>query len=152
MGMYLNPENGKFIEDAGDKFYVDKTGVLGELNDMINTPGKCVSLSHARRFGKTQVADMLDAYYSTGCDSHEVFKKFEIASNPSFEKHLNKYNVIHWDVSTFTDICGGDAVRKMTDVVIRDMKKFILMRITTCHYMRLFMSYTRARRQNLSSS
>lgn len=60
MAMYFNPKNRKFIRDSNDKFYVDKTGVLAELNDMIDTPNGCVSLSHARRFGKTQVANMLN--------------------------------------------------------------------------------------------
>ena len=41
------------------------------------------------------VVDMLVAYYSRGCDSRELFKDLKIAQHPSFEKHLNKYNVIH---------------------------------------------------------
>lgn len=121
MAMYFNPKNRKFIRDSNDKFYVDKTGVLAELNDMIDTPNGCVSLSHARRFGKTQVANMLDAYYSSGCDSREIFERFEIASNPTFEKHLNKYNVIHWDVATITDICDADVVPEMIKSVYEDM-------------------------------
>ena len=39
------------------------------LNKIISTEGKCIALSHARRFGKSHAAGMIDAYYSLGCDS-----------------------------------------------------------------------------------
>ena len=40
-------------------------------------------------------ANMLTAYYSKGCDSRELFSPYKISKSDSFEKHLNKYNVIH---------------------------------------------------------
>lgn len=43
-------------------------------------------------------ADMLSAYYSRGCDSKELFKNYEISTVSSYEKNLNKYDVIHFDV------------------------------------------------------
>lgn len=121
MGMYLNPGNEGFTEDTNDEFYIDKTGLLGELNRLINTPNKLVALSHARRFGKSQAADTIEAYYSRGCDSGEIFSNFEIASDPTFERHLNQYNLIHWDVSTYTDYCGGDVVPEMISSVLREV-------------------------------
>ena len=39
-------------------------------------------------------ANMLTAYYSRGCDSREIFSKFEISESPDFEKYRNKYNTI----------------------------------------------------------
>ena len=41
-------------------------------------------VSHARRFGKSQAAGMLDAYYSLGSDSRELFAPFRIAENNGF--------------------------------------------------------------------
>lgn len=43
-------------------------------------------------------ADMLSAYYSRGCDSKELFKNYEVSTVSSYEKNLNKYDVIHFDV------------------------------------------------------
>lgn len=41
---------------------------------------------------------MLTAYYSRGCDSGQLFAGTLIAENEEFHKHLNRYDVIHFDV------------------------------------------------------
>lgn len=41
--------------------------------------------------------DMLNAYYSKGCDSKELFSNLKITRELSFESHLNKHNVIWID-------------------------------------------------------
>ena len=46
-------------------------------------------------------ANMLTAYYSSGCDSREMFSDLKIAKSADFEKHLNKYNVIHINMVNF---------------------------------------------------
>ena len=73
MGTYFNPDNESFTKAVRSKIYMDKTGLLNELNDLLCTEGNCVALSHARRFGKSQAAGMIDAYYSLGSDSRELF-------------------------------------------------------------------------------
>ena len=103
MGIYFNPDNGSFVSDKNRKIYIDKTGLLDFLNDVIGTNGKCIAVSHARRFGKSHAAGMIDAYYSLGSESSALFEDTEIAKKESFRKHLNKYNVIHLDISSFWD-------------------------------------------------
>ncbi len=110
MGTYFNPGNASFREASRSRIYMDKTGLLNELNQVIGTSEKCIALSHARRFGKSQAAGMIDAYYSLGSDSKELFSKFEIANAPDFEEHLNKYNVIHLDISSAADFHKEDLV------------------------------------------
>ncbi|MGN0414214.1 MAG: AAA family ATPase [Agathobacter sp.] len=88
-----------------------KRGLLEYLNHVICTNGKCIAVSHARRFGKSHAAGMIDAYYSRGCDSYELFKDTEIATKDSFRKHMNQYHVIHLDVSTFWDSYKDDQCR-----------------------------------------
>ena len=44
---------------------------------------------------------MIDAYYSRGCDSRELFAPYEIAQAEDFAEHLNKYNVLHFDTASF---------------------------------------------------
>ena len=58
---------------------------------------------------KANVAtQMLCAYYDKSCDSRELFSDLDIAKDASFEKHLNKYNVIYlditWFISTVSDV------------------------------------------------
>ena len=104
MGIYFNPANESFTKDKNSKIYLDKTGLLEFLNDMICTNGNCIAVSHARRFGKSHAAGMIDAYYSLGSESSALFEDTEIAMKESFRKHLNKYNVIHLDISLLSNL------------------------------------------------
>lgn len=98
MGRFLNPDNGAFSEAVNSEIYIDKTRLLEYTNRVINTTSKFICNSSPRRFGKSMTADMLSAYYSRGCDSKELFKNYEISTVSSYEKNLNKYDVIHFDV------------------------------------------------------
>ncbi len=101
MGIYLNPDNIDFRKSLNSEIYVDKTELIKYTNKVINTEQQNVCVSRPRRFGKSMTANMLVAYYSRGCDSRETFKDYKIAADPSFEKHLNKYNVIHINMVNF---------------------------------------------------
>ena len=50
-------------------------------------------------------ANMIAAYYSKGCDSHEIFSNQKISKDSSFERNINKYNVIKLDIN-------GEATKK----------------------------------------
>ena len=67
------------------------------MNKKLGINNNCISVSHARRFGKSHAAGMIDAYYSLGSDSEELFSDTEITEKDSFKEYLNKYNVIHLD-------------------------------------------------------
>ena len=95
MGVLLNPNNTDFEEATNAEIYVDKTELIAYANKVIRTPQKYICVSRPRRFGKSMAANMLTAYYSKGCDSKKLFKPYKIAKSDSFEKHLNKYNIIH---------------------------------------------------------
>lgn len=86
MGIYFNPQNASFAKDRNDKLYVDKTGLLEYLNESLGTPRNCLAVSHARRFGKSHAAGMIDAYYSRGCDSTNLFADTKIAKSSDFKK------------------------------------------------------------------
>ena len=113
MGTYFNPSNAGFRQAVNSRIYIDKTQMIDILNSRLYTEEKCVSVSHARRFGKSQAARMIDAYYSKGCDSRELFSELQISKTPDFEKHLNKYNVIHLDIASFADDYSDDIVKEI---------------------------------------
>lgn len=100
MGTYLNPGNGGFAEILGSD-YVDKTGLIGLVNNAIGTRRKMICISRPRRFGKSFAAQMLCAYYDRSCDSHGLFSGCRISADDSYEKHINKYHVINLDISGF---------------------------------------------------
>lgn len=123
MGIFFNPGNGSFTKDRNYEIYVDKTELLKYLNRAIGTPGNCIAVSHARRFGKSHAAGMIDAYYSLGSDSAKLFKGTKIASDPDYEKYRNKYNVIHLDISSVWDYHKEDLIESIEERVCEDFQK-----------------------------
>ena len=75
--------------------------LISFVNHNLNTEHQNICVSRPRRFGKSMAANMLVAYYSKGCDSRELFQNYNIAKDESFEKYLNKYNVLHINMIDF---------------------------------------------------
>ena len=123
MGIYFNPENEGFLHDVQSEIYIDKTEMLNHLNSFLSTRERFVAVSHARRFGKSQAARMIDAYYSKGSDSKELFSNLKISGSTGFEKHLNRYNVIHLDISSFADDYSENLVSEIKRHIFDELKK-----------------------------
>lgn len=66
---------------------------------------------------------MIDAYYSRGCDSAYVFDQTKIATSADYKKHLNKYNVIHLDISSFWDFNKEDIIEEIIANIYEDFRK-----------------------------
>ena len=98
MGTYLNPGNSGFARIVKSD-YVDKTGLIGLINQTIGKTKNLTCISRPRRFGKSYAAQMLCAYYDKTCDSHELFSAYDISEDKSYEKHINKYDVIYLDMT-----------------------------------------------------
>ena len=119
MGIYLNPDKIDFQKSINSEIYVDKTELIKHTNKIINTEQQYISISRPRRFGKSMAANMLVAYYSRGCDSKEMFSKYKIASDADFEKHLNKYNVIHINMVSF--LGEAQSIDEMVQFISEDI-------------------------------
>lgn len=114
MGIYVNKGNTGFRRAVQSKIYVDKTGLLEYTNEVLGTEQSCICVSRPRRFGKSITAGMIAAYYDKSCDSRELFGSYRIAKSDSYEKHLNKYTVIHLDITMFTT---QEKVLSVTDCI-----------------------------------
>ena len=123
MGLYVNPGNRNFESAIRSEIYVDKSLMLAELNKVIFTNDRFLAVSRPRRFGKTMAESMMAAYYSKGCDSAELFKGLKIAGDPSFQEHLNKYNVLHLDINSFWSENGRKALSVMRKDVLEEFVK-----------------------------
>ena len=99
MGLYLNPNADAFMQNRNKKIYVDKSQIIYELNDLIDSDDNFVCLSRPRRFGKSMAGNMISAYYSKGCNTREVFSQMKLGQEPCFDKYLNKFNVIKLDLN-----------------------------------------------------
>ena len=107
MGSFVNPTNTAFSKCFNSEIYVDKSELITFTNKKINSLQQYICSTRPRRFGKTMAVDMLAAYYSKGCDSRELFEKLKISSDSDFEKHLNKYDVIKFDMQNFCNNAGS---------------------------------------------
>ena len=99
MGTYVNPGTERFKTSRISKFYVDKSMIISLLNDKVESDDRFLCVSRPRRFGKTMAANMIAAYYSKGCDSHEIFSDLKISKDPTFEDNINRYTVIKLDIN-----------------------------------------------------
>lgn len=123
MGIFLNPNNIDFQRAINSKIYIDKSELIKYINNVIYTEQQFICVSRPRRFGKSMAANMLTAYYSRGCYSREMFSNLKISKADSFEKHLNKYNVIHINVVDFLNESQN------IDEMILEIQKSILFEI-----------------------
>jgi len=98
MGIYLNPGNQVFSRIVNSGEYVDKSGLLRYTNSLCDGVKPYLASIRPRRFGKSMAASMVSAYYGRGCDSRPIFEGLEIAGDLSFDRHLNKYDVISLDI------------------------------------------------------
>lgn len=107
IGIYLNPGNRMFQRALDAQFYVDKSELVSFMNRRLGLDSGFVAVSRPRRFGKSVDANMLVAYYSKGCDSRAQFEGLAVASDPSFEAHLNAHDVIRVDAQRLIGLGGG---------------------------------------------
>ena len=101
MGEYLNPSGENFAMSLNSKIYVDKSGLIAHLNSLINTEQRFLCVSRPRRFGKTMAAKMMAAYYCHQLEADSQFGDLEIARDPSYATHKNKYDVIMLNMHNF---------------------------------------------------
>ena len=122
MGIYINKGNTAFRQSRNSE-YIDKSGLIGVVNRTLFTRQKFTCVTRSRRFGKSMAAEMLSAYYDHSCDSRQLFADLEIAKDPTFEEHLNKYPVIYLDLSGFArELQKAKVVERMEKELIADIR------------------------------
>ena len=118
MGTYVNPGTKNMEIDIDYDRYVDKSMLIKVLNDKLNKIDRFICVSRPRRFGKTMAANMIAAYYSKGCDSHEIFSDLKISKDPTFEENINKYTVIQLDMNDIVINKGAFSVSDYINKVV----------------------------------
>ena len=124
MGKYINIGNDGFRK-AREGEYVDKSMLINFINSTLGTEQCMTCVTRARRFGKSMAAKMLSAYYDQSCDSRALFADLKVASEQSFDKHLNRYPVIYLDMTYFLTMCpeGKSVVTYLEDELKQDLCK-----------------------------
>ena len=101
MGYFLNniDKINQFTKETKGKYFVDKSGLIEEINKLVGMSSQYVCITRPRRFGKSTNLMMLASYYSKGVNFKDVFDKLEISKSETYLEHLNKHNVIYIDFS-----------------------------------------------------
>lgn len=125
MSNYLNQGNESFIESRNAKIYVDKSPLIKKTNALLGGNDRFMCVTRPRRFGKSMALSLLNAYYSKGCDSRELFKDLKIYGDPSFGEHLNKHNVIWVDMAAVYTMDSDKTrfVKRLKELLYLDLKR-----------------------------
>ena len=118
MGTYINIGNAGFISSR-KREYIDKSELIAVVNDTLFSEWRFSCVTRCRRFGKSMAAKMLCAYYDHSCDSKNLFTDLKIASDPSFEEHLNKYAVIYLDLTEFVTRLHDEDIIALLDAELK---------------------------------
>ena len=124
MGRFLNSNNKKFLEYYTSKIFIDKSSLINVINECLNTTDKYMCVTRPRRFGKTLTLSMLNAYYSKGSNSKEIFDKLNISSSSTYLNHLNKHNVISIDMSTLYTDSNGNFLDELKKLLIKELDEY----------------------------
>ena len=120
MGSYLNPGSKALRMAVSSQIYVDKSGLIEEMNRHVDTLQRFVCISRPRRFGKSMAADMLAAYYGCGEDTAGLFDRLKVSRAPSYREHLNRYDVIKINMQEFLSATSD------MDEMLAMLRKYLL--------------------------
>ena len=124
MGVYLNPGAVALRQSRASRIYVDKSMLLAHLNRALNTEQRYVCVSRPRRFGKTMAANMACAYYDRTVDGAAEFEGLQIAADPSFEAHRNRYDVVRINMQEFLSATANvtELIERLQSFVCRELR------------------------------
>ena len=125
MGYYLNSDNVDFQKSL-NSIFVDKSDAVRFFNTCINSNDQFICVSRPRRFGKSMMTSLMNAYYSKGCDSKTLFDNLNIAKDPSYLEHLNKHHVIWIDIQEEIRLNNNNAdtvLSFITEGVIKELEE-----------------------------
>ncbi len=126
MSNFLNKNNIKFVRYLKSKIFIDKSLLVDQCNSVLGSEDSYLCVTRPRRFGKTLAISMLNAYYSKGANSKELFDKLAISKNSTYEEHLNKHNVICIDMSSIYSSLNEKElfVKKLKEFIFNDLKEY----------------------------
>ena len=124
MGNYLNPGSTMFWGSLRSQIYIDKSGLIRQMNTLLYTEQRYVCVSRPRRFGKSMAANMLAAYYDKENDTKELFAGLKISKDTSFDENINKYDVIKINMQEFLSATQSmdDMLKLLQKRILADLR------------------------------
>ena len=121
MEIFFNSGNEGVSSVISSQLYVDKTGLIDYVNQVLGTEQRMLCVSRPRRFGKSMTAQMIAAYYDRGCDSRGLFQNLKITKSETFEQHLNAYDVFFLNIQQF--LSGAKSADNLVEYLEKEVLK-----------------------------
>lgn len=124
MGTYLNPGANKLRISMNSEIYIDKSGILAELNRLLNSEQRFVCVSRPRRFGKSMVANLISAYYDHTVDK-QVFAGLKYAQQEDFDHYAGKFDVIKINMQEFLSRTDNmeQLIARLRKLILRELTR-----------------------------
>lgn len=127
MGIYLNSKAAftLYQNETKKPYFVDKSLMLEELFPMVKEGSNYICITRPRRFGKTVMANMIDAFFSKACDGEMLFNSLKISQSRDAKKYRNQYPVIHISFNDISRQCTSyeQYISRIENRLVRDLKK-----------------------------
>ena len=127
MGIYVNSKNAYALykKETLKPYFIDKSLLLEELFPLVEEGSHYLCVTRPRRFGKTVMANMIASFFSKGYRSDDIFQKLKISYKDAYEKHINKYTVIHILLNDLPRDCNSyrQYINRIEKTLIKDLKK-----------------------------
>lgn len=127
MGFYLDSAAPKTLYRSQVKspYFVDKSMILKELFNVMETESKHICITRPRRFGKTVMTNMIASFFTDAQDSSDIFDHLKIAKDDDYKTYLNQYKVIQINFSEMPDECEDykKYIRRINKLLKEDLKE-----------------------------
>lgn len=102
--------------------YIDKTAIIDEIFSSGDS-SKILVITRPRRFGKSLMISMLNAFLDVDADSREYFKNLNIEKSKYFNE-INKYDVVNLSFKDVDSESKEDMLEKVHLVFINAFNKY----------------------------
>lgn len=126
MGNYLNTMAvyDAYRREYNSPYFVDKSRLLDELCQRLETASNYICITRPRRFGKSVAANMIAAFFSRECmPAADLFGQLQIAATESYRSHRGKYDVISISFNELPRKCEnyGQYIGRIVKRLLKDL-------------------------------
>lgn len=126
MGNYLNARTAydAYRRECGSPYFVDKSRLLDELIQRMETTANYICITRPRRFGKSVAANMIACFFSRECRAEDIFDRLRIAQTDSYRSNVGKHDVIFISFNELPRKCRNyeEYIDRISDRLLEDLR------------------------------
>ena len=123
---YLNPSEpwSRYTRISTEKLFVDKSYIISDLVNFINTGARFLCVTRPRRFGKTVNANMISSFFGRTFDQKKLFSSLAVGADSAAMAHCGKYELIYIQANKVAEnVTDGEVyLAKLKADLFRDLQ------------------------------